>query len=1257
MTKKIIRGAFDLTFGLFDKPRQPTRVKDTLNSKQFATIQDLISEGEIEGFATPSKAGIARETQAYTNASLKDVFLNGQPILRPDANNTNPEASKFNFQNIEFFSRFGTSNQPHIPGSEETSAPLPNFTPALCTKANGGVVRSLSTGKDAVKVTITFNQIQHLTDKGDVLGLQVDLKIFLEQTLSDGSSTGFQEKINDTIKGRTGDSYSKEYLIALQSDYTSAQIKVERITNDRTGETKKDEFSVTLIEEIVDEKQTYPDSAYSQIRIDSEQFNTIPSRAYRVRGVKVRIPAESSASVSAEYTQSNLIVTVNSSNHDLKEGDTIVFNATNSGTSAPNGTYQVQGEDSTVGTSAPSQNTFDIVVTGLSQTISSQQSCTYKLKPHVDLQTGRVNYPKGYIFNGTLGSAQWCSCPALILLDLLTTERYGFGTHIKDSNLDIFSFITASKYANELVDDFQGGQEARFSCNVNIQGAKEAYTLINELAGVMRCFPIWTEGSVSIVQDRPTDSSYLFSLANVTEAGFSYTGSSLRQRHSIIAVSYYNMDSRQIDVEIVGDDVAAPNQLQEDIDRQSKLGIVKKDIKAFACTSRGQARRLGKAVLLSEEQETEVVNFSTSIEAGAVVRPGAVISVNDPVKQGQRRSGRIKSIVNSAQDGVIITVDSTEGLNTFIQNNPKCSVILPNGTIETKDVTDILGSTITLDSTSLFSTTPNVNSIWLLQSDGDGETPQTFRVINVEEQDGINFAISAVTYRNEKYQAIDSTGGISLPPRNISSLNKEKDPPSSLSIIERIVVRNNIAIPVLFVSWESVSGVNQYQVQYRFNDSNWNYEVVIKPEFELSNTQAGTYEFKVFSYNASLTLSATSSDDTIVAKGKREPPANVENLTMEPVTNKLVRLRWAEAIDPDVIHGGKVYVRHSNKTDGSGTFQNSIDLIEALSGNTTEAVCPSLEGEYILKFRDDQGNFSTGEASIILDLPDLIDSQQILEDKEHTNGFLGDQTNVQVVGGGLELTDPSANLTGTYDFENILDLGAVFSLNLKRLVQAIGFTVGAANRIDELIPVGTFWDDYAPNGNFDGPEINDVSASMAVRTTIAAPSDSSYANSDFDGKPFNTFANGTFKGRGFQFRLTLRSESIAHNISIQQLSFLAAFESRTERSYVSGSSTSTAPLSSGTNANGLDVTFAKPFFTGATGLGGATVFPPSIGITIQNAALGEYFVIKTDSNGNYLNAAGSNVNGLGFNIKILDSSNNPVDKKFTFQAVGYGKGV
>jgi len=1244
MINKIIRGAG----GPPPTPPTPNRAPDTLNSRQFASVQDLLSEGEIEGFATPSKAGLTKGTTAYNNAALKDIFLDNTPILQSDASNSDPESSKFNFKNVEFTPRFGTGNQDHIPGIQQAQNPLPNFASVLCSKNTGGVARDLPTGKDAVKITVTFPQIQKATDKGDLLGSSVELKISLKVN----NETNHTEKLTDTITGRTADSYSKEYRINLPDAYTFANVKIERITDDRaSGGNIVDAFFVSSIQLLIDDKQRYLNSAYTNLRIDSEQFSSVPKRAFRIRGVKVRIPGAG---------------------------------ASNSGT------------------------------------------------PTVDLQTGRIIYPSGYIFNGTMGAAQWCSCPALILLDLLTTERYGFGTHIKDSNLDLFSFIAASKYANELVDDAFGGQEARFSCNVNIQGSTEAFTLINELAGVMRCFPIWSEGSVTISQDRPTDPSYLFSLANVGEGGFSYSGSSLKQRHSIINVSYFNMDSREIDYEVVGDDITGENPLEEDIKRQLRLGIVKKDIKAFACTSRGQARRLGKAVLLSEEQETEVVSFTTSIDAGAIVRPGSVISINDPVRGGERRSGRIKSATTTA-----ITVDNVKDLTTFTGTNKKCSVILPDGSVETRNILSITNGVISLD--PALSATPNVNSIWLIQS--SRLEAQTFRVITVEEQDGINFAITALSYNYDyvtkespKYAAIDSMQGITLPARNISLLNEPKDPPSNLKVTdteglskEMIVIINGLAVSKLLLTWIPVTGVTQYLVQYRFNNTNWVNEIVFRPDFELLNTEAGTYEFKVFSYNAGLKLSATSSDLTFNAIGKTEPPGNVQNLTMEPVNNKLVRLRWAEAIDPDVIHGGKVYVRHSNQTDGSGTFQNSIDLIEALSGNTTEAVCPSLEGEYILKFRDDQGNFSPGETSIILDLPDLIDSQQILEDKEHTNGFLGTKTNVSVVGGGLELTDPAVVKTGTYvqddgnpagsgvagtvititstshgiavgeflkfnftggeavtgeytvvsvpnvntltisstntvatsgnvsidrglrgiyDFETILDLGAVFSLNLKRLIQSIGFTVGAANTIDALIPTGTFWDDYAQNGNFDGPEINDVSASMTVRSTISAPSSSSYANSDFANKPFNTFANGTFKGRGFQFRLTLRSESIAHNISIQQLSFLAAFESRTERSYVSGNTTSTAPLTSSSSSSGLNVVFGNPFFTGATGLGGVNAYLPSVGITIIGAEAGDYFVL-------------SNVSATGFNIKILDSSDSPVNpaKQFTFQAVGYGKGV
>ena len=56
-------------------PREPVRAEDTLNSKEFATIQDLLSEGEIEGFATPSKKSIARNNANYNNAFLGAPFL------------------------------------------------------------------------------------------------------------------------------------------------------------------------------------------------------------------------------------------------------------------------------------------------------------------------------------------------------------------------------------------------------------------------------------------------------------------------------------------------------------------------------------------------------------------------------------------------------------------------------------------------------------------------------------------------------------------------------------------------------------------------------------------------------------------------------------------------------------------------------------------------------------------------------------------------------------------------------------------------------------------------------------------------------------------------------------------------------------------------------------------------------------------------------------------------------------------------------
>ena len=121
--RKIIRGSKG---GSPSPPRQPTRTPDTLHSEQFATFLDLISEGEIEGSASASKAGITDKTStAYRNSYLKDVFLNDTPVLQAPASSSNPTDSDFNFQNVTFTPRFGTANQTKVDGIESSSSITP----------------------------------------------------------------------------------------------------------------------------------------------------------------------------------------------------------------------------------------------------------------------------------------------------------------------------------------------------------------------------------------------------------------------------------------------------------------------------------------------------------------------------------------------------------------------------------------------------------------------------------------------------------------------------------------------------------------------------------------------------------------------------------------------------------------------------------------------------------------------------------------------------------------------------------------------------------------------------------------------------------------------------------------------------------------------------------------------------------------------------------------------------------------------------
>ena len=1120
--KKIIKGSGG--GGPPPPPPPPTRTPDTLHSRQFATIQDLISEGEIEGFSTASKEARNKVDNAYINAALKDVYLNKTPVLKLNAHSPDPSPTDFNHQDVTFVPRFGTSNQTFIPGIETSESPT---AVGVTVTQSSPVTRTISnTNVDAVKVTLTWPQLQRVTDDGDILGLTVNYKVQVQY-----NSGGFTDVITDSVSGRSADAYQRDVRITITGAFP-VDIRVVRVTDDPADSNTRSEFQFTSFSEIIDNKSPYLNSAYVHLRLDSQKFSSIPQRMYKIRGIKVRIPGAG---------------------------------ASNSGT------------------------------------------------PTVDIGNGRIVYPTGYIFNGTMQAATWCSCPSMILLDLLTNVRYGLGSHITDSNLDLFSFVAASKYANELVDDGTGAgtKEPRFSCNVNIQKESEAFDVINDLSSVMKCMPIWTAGAITITQDKPVDATYLFNLSNVSSSGFSYTGSSLKQRHSVVKVGYFNMDSQEIDYEVVEDSTAI-----------SKFGVSIKNVKAYGCTSRNQAARLGRSILFAEQRESEVISFTTSIDSGVAVRPGTVIEVNDPVRAGARRGGRVVAATTTTITIDALNETTLSGLNT----NFKISVILPDGTVEIGNISNIIGAVVTVsrvfrpDGTqgTGFSQAPNVNSPYLLSS--DGLQTQLFRVITVEEQDDVTYQISALSYVPGKYAFIED--GTALPERKISILSDLKPSPGNIVVNETTVVINSIARSKVIISWQPVIGVSKYLINYKFEDGNYVTGESYSPDFEILDTQRGTYEVQVSSYNAQLIPSAVPTEKTFVAEGKTAVPENVQNLTIESINDQFVRLRFTQATALDVLHGGRVYIRHTNQTGNSATFQAAQDIIEAVPGNSTEAICAALPGTYLVKFQDDGLRFSATEAKVSITLPEILDSINVKTDREDTDStpFNGTKTNVvfDSTKGGLKLTDPSANASGTYDFVDTLDLGGTFSLTLKRHFQGVGFYVG--DLFDNRTANIDTWTD------FDGSIANDANAFLSVRTTTDNPSSSPTYGS------FNTMTNGIFKGRGFQFRATLQTNDVAQNMNLQQLGYTATLPSRTEQSAV---------IASGSGAK--NVVFTAPFFVGTSALGNLNNFLPSVNISPQNMATGDYFEL-------------TNISGTGFTVHFKNSSNASINRNFTYSAVGFGKG-
>ena len=106
---------------------------------------------------------------------------------------------------------------------------------------------------------------------------------------TDGGS--FVAAINSAFTGKTTSKYERTHRIDLPAATTGWVIRVTRLTANANLATIADTTTVESYTAIIDDKFRYPNSALVGIIIDSQQFSSIPSRAYDLYGRIISVPS------------------------------------------------------------------------------------------------------------------------------------------------------------------------------------------------------------------------------------------------------------------------------------------------------------------------------------------------------------------------------------------------------------------------------------------------------------------------------------------------------------------------------------------------------------------------------------------------------------------------------------------------------------------------------------------------------------------------------------------------------------------------------------------------------------------------------------------------------------------------------------------------------------------------------------------------------------------------------------------------------
>ncbi|WP_409138941.1 TipJ family phage tail tip protein [Pasteurella multocida] len=231
----------------------PYEAPESGQSKQFVSIVEIVSEGQIKGLVD----------------GVKSVYLDNTPLQASD--------DSFNFKNVEAQGCIGTQDQDVLEGfntSEKeiaVSTQVKKLTPITRTITDRKVSR--------LRLTLGVQSLFHQNDKGDVYGSKVDFTV----TIGERSHLV-------SINGK----YSSQYLKQVEFGdlpLVPFQVKVERMNADSKSQRLQNNTIWASYTEIIETQFAYPNTAILGIRFDSEYFSSIPNRTYEIYGIEMKVPS------------------------------------------------------------------------------------------------------------------------------------------------------------------------------------------------------------------------------------------------------------------------------------------------------------------------------------------------------------------------------------------------------------------------------------------------------------------------------------------------------------------------------------------------------------------------------------------------------------------------------------------------------------------------------------------------------------------------------------------------------------------------------------------------------------------------------------------------------------------------------------------------------------------------------------------------------------------------------------------------------